>query len=104
MNLEEQIKLHKEISKQIEELEEKKKNLGMQILQQMKEKTLKIPGFLVRHCRRLSFNLSVEEARVYGAVKMEETVDKVKLKALYHEGHSINGIQEVNYIQISEAS
>lgn len=100
--LEEQIRQHKEISKQIEALEEKKKVLGAQILQQMKEKTLKLGGFVVRHCSRLSISLSIEEARGYDAVKMEETLDKVKLKALYNAGHPINGIQEIHYIQISE--
>lgn len=102
ISLEEQIRLHKELSKQIDELEEKKKILGAQILQQMTEKTLKVPGFVVRHCSRLSIGLTVEEARLYDAVKLEETVDKFKLKALYLQGHPIKGIHEVNYIQVTQ--
>lgn len=102
MNLEQQIKFHKELSKQIEELEEKKKALGAQIMQQMTDKILNIPGYMVRRCHRLSISLSVDEARNYGAVKIEEVVDKEKLKTLYHQGHPIKGINEVNYIQISE--
>lgn len=102
MNLEEQVKFHKEISKKIDELEEEKKRLGAQILQQMTAKTLKIPGFVVRHCSRLAISLTFDEAREYGAVKLEEMVDKAKLKALYQEGHPVKGVQEVNYIQVSE--
>lgn len=102
MNLEEQIRLHKQLSKQIDELEEKKKTLGAQILQQMTQKVLKVPGFIVKRCSRLSYSISVDEARQYDAVKIEETVDKMKLKTLYHQGQPIQGIQEINYIQISE--
>lgn len=102
MDLEEQIKLHKEISRQIASLEEKRKALGVSILQQMPGKVLNIGNFVVRHYNRLSISVSVEEARKYEAVKLEEVVDKAKLKALYNEGQPIEGISEINFIQISE--
>lgn len=101
LSLEEQIKLHKELSNKIDELEDQKKILGLLIMQSMGEKTLRIPGYVVRCMSRLSFKLSLEEARAYGAVKMEETVDKEKIKALCKDGRLINGVTESHYIQIS---
>ena len=82
MTLEHQIRLHKELSKKIEEMEEQKRQLGAAIMQQMQSKTLQIPGFIVRHCSRLSIKLTLEEARSFNAVKLEETVDKDTIKAL----------------------
>lgn len=102
MSLEDQIRLHKELSRKIEELEEQKKALGMTILQQMQgRKSLQLAGFLVRRFDRLSIKLSIEEARSLNAVKVEEAVDKDKIKALYHNGHPIKGVSEIQYIQIS---
>lgn len=101
MNLEEQIKLHKELSQKIEELEQQKKVLGSTILQQMQDKTLRVGGFLVRKYNRLSIKLTVEEARAFEATKMEEAVDKDKIKALYHKGNPIPGVTQIEYIQIS---
>ncbi len=104
MDLEDQIKLHKELSKKIEEMEDQKRVLGLAIMQQMQSKTLRIPGFLVRCCSRLSIKLSIEEARSLNAIKLEELIDKDKIKALYNSGQSINGVSEIHYIQISEQS
>ena len=104
MNLEDQIKLHKALSKKIEELEEEKRILGLAIMQQMQSKTLRIPGFVVRCCNRLSIKLSIEEARSLNAVKLEELVDKEKIKSIYNSGQSITGVSEIHYIQITEQS
>lgn len=103
MNLEEQIKLHKQLSKQIDELEEKKRALGLAIMQQMQNKTLRIAGFLVRKFSRLSIKTSLEDARILNAIKIEEMVDKDKIKALYNNGQPIGGISEIHYIQVSES-
>jgi len=100
-NLEDQIRLHKTISQKIEELEEQKKALSLKIMQQMQSKTLQLGGFLVRKISRIQINLSVEEARSLNAVIWEESVDKNKIKALYQGGQSIQGIKEIEYIQIS---
>lgn len=45
MNLEEQIRLHKEISQKIEELEEQKKALGQTIMQAMSSKSLQVDRY-----------------------------------------------------------
>lgn len=101
MNLEEKIKLHRDLSNKINEMEEQKKSLGLAIMQEMQSKTLRLGGCLVRCCSRLSIKLSIEEARSLNAVKLEETVDKDKIKTLYNQGLSINGVNEIHYIQIS---
>lgn len=101
MNIEDQIKLHKEISQKIEELEEQRKALGVEIMRKMPSKIFHIPGFIVRCCSRLSIKLSLDSARSLNAIKLEETVDKEKLKALYYSGQAIEGIREIQYIQIS---
>jgi len=104
MNFEEQIKRHKEISQKIEELEEEKKALSISIMEQMEGKSVQVADFLVKRFQRLSIKLSLEEARLHSATKMEETVDKDKLKLLYHQGFPIQGISEIHYIQISKLS
>lgn len=101
MNLQEQIKAHKEISRKIEQLELEKKALGIAIMQQMQGKSLKVADYLVKRFMRLSFKVSIEEARALNATKMEEIVDKDKLKVLYQHNPTIPGVSEVHYIQIS---
>ena len=102
MNLEEQIKTYRELGDKIEELELQRKALGVGILQQMQEKTLKLGGFVVRSCKRLSIKLSIEEARIFDATKMEEVVDKVRIKALYEQGEPVPGVSTIEYIQVSQ--
>lgn len=104
MTLQNQVELHKALSKKIEELEAQKKELGLAIMKQMTSKTVTLPGFVVRHCSRLSIKLTIDEARSLNAVKLEEAVDKDKLKALHNNGHHINGISEIHYIQISNTN
>lgn len=101
MNLEEQVRLHKELSKKIDELESQKKDLGIAILQQMSDKTLKFPGLIVRRIDRLSIKLTIEQARALNAIKLEESVDKDKIKVLYNSGQTIDGVCELQYIQIT---
>lgn len=101
MNLEEQIRLHKEISKQIEALEEQKKALGQSIMEAMAGKSLQMGRYVVKRHSRLSITTPLDQARSYHAVKLEEVVDKEKLKALFKSGQSIPGIKECDYIVIS---
>lgn len=101
MNLEEQSHLHKEISRKIEELEEKKKLLGQEILQAMTGKILQMGSYTVRRQSRLSIVTPLDQAREYNAVKLEEVVDKDKLKSLYKSGISIPGVKESEFIIVS---
>ena len=101
MNLEEQVKLYKDLCYKIEELEEQKKLLSLSIRQAMQGKALKLAGFQIRRCSRLSIQLTLEEARSLNAIKLEEVVDKDKIKALYKEGQAIKGVSEIEYIQVT---
>lgn len=100
-NLHEQIRKHKEISLKIEELEEHKKALGQLIMQAMHGKALTIGNFLVKRHSRVCISIKVDEARHYDAVKMEEAVDKDKIKALFNSGVAIPGVKESTYIVVS---
>ena len=101
MSLEEQIRQHKEISLKIEELEAQKKILSEQIMRAMTNKSMQLGSYVVRRCSRLSISCTIAEARTFQALKMEEVVDKDKLKELYKNGMPIPGIKEIEYIQIS---
>jgi hypothetical protein len=102
MNLEDQVALYKDLSKKIEGMEEQKRQLGAAIMQKMESKTLRVTGFVVRSCSRLSIKVPLDQARLLDAIKLEETVDKEKIKALYNSGKLIDGISEIHYIQVQE--
>lgn len=101
MTLEEQIRLHKEISLKLEELEEQKKALGLSILEAMQGKSLQMGFYLVKRYTRLSISMTLDQARLYNAVKMEEVVDKEKIKTLYKNGTPVPGVKECEYIVVS---
>ena len=101
MTLEDQIRLHKALTLQIEQLEVQRKQLGLSILQAMPNNSLQFGNFYIRRCSRLSIKLSLEEARALQATKLEETVDKDKIKTLHRSGQSIKGVYETEYISIT---
>ena len=101
MDLEEKIKIYMELGRKIEELEQQKKLLNLDILQQIPEKSIQTADSIVRKCKRLIIKTSLEEARLFEATKMTETVDKEKIKDLHQLGQSIPGLSEIQYIQIS---
>lgn len=102
MVLEEKIEVYKALRKEIEELEMKKKILGAEILSMMPSdtKTLIVASHVVKRYSRLSIRTSLENARLIGASKMEEVVDKDKIKDLFALGQSIPGVTEYKYIQV----
>lgn len=99
--MEELIRTYYEIMKQIDELEEKKRELSAAILKQMQAKSMRVAGYIARKYSRLSIKLTIEEARTLDAIKMQETVDKDKIKALYHLGQPVKGVFEVEYLRVS---
>jgi len=100
MDLEEQIKSYYEIGKKLDELQEQKKALSASIIEQMTDKSIKIGDYMVRRYRRLSIQLSIDEARSIDAVKMEEAIDRDKIKTLHQQGMPISGVSESYYIHI----
>jgi hypothetical protein len=101
MNLEEQVRLHKEISLKIDQLEEKKRSLSQSIMEAMEGKSLQLGRYLVRRYSRISISTTIDQARAFNAIKTEEVVDKEIIKALHKCGTPIPGIKEVEYIQIA---
>ena len=101
MALEEQIRVYWELGKKIESLEQERKALGSSIMQQMEGRTLKVSDFFVRRMGRFSIKLTLEEARTFDAIKIEETIDREKIKALYQSGQCVDGVSETEYIQVS---
>jgi len=101
--LEEKLKVYKELRQSIEELEERKKCLADEILQLLPKetKTVHVGEYQVRRMARLSIRTSLESARTLGAVKMEESVDKEKLKELLKLGVDVPDVSEIQYIQVS---
>lgn len=102
MNLQEQIKLHKSLSRQIEALEAQKKQLSASILGAMTDKSLQFGSYFVKRCSRLSIKLSLDQARELNAIKVQETVDRDKIKLLHRAGRPIPGVSETEFIQIFE--
>ena len=101
MSFEEEVQAYKALSLKIKELEEQKKALGELILQQMTIPKAVVCDLLVHRYDRLSFRTSIEEARELSATKMEEVLDKTKLKELYQLGHLIPGVNPYSYIAVT---
>jgi hypothetical protein len=103
MELEEKIARYKDLGQQIAELEMQKKTLVAEILQSIpkESKSIQVAGSNVKRVRRLSIRTSIEAAKLFEAVKMQEVVDKAKIKRLYEQGQAIPDVTEIDYIQVS---
>ena len=101
LSLEEQVRAHKELSLQISALEEKRKELGLLIMQQMPEKKVSLGDYVVRRHDRFTFKTPIEEARKLGATK--EVLDKEALKKLYESGQEISGVSHFSYISVQKS-
>jgi hypothetical protein len=99
--LEDLVRMHKEKSFKIQELELEKKALGVLILRQMTGKKLDVSDYTVRRYGKLSIKLTLEQARLYDAVKMEEIIDRDRIKELHEKGEKIEGVSEIEYITVS---
>lgn len=105
MELEEKVKAYKELVSKIEEFEEQKRLLSADILLLMpKEKnSIRLAGFQVRRIMRLSIKTSIEEAKLLGAVKLEEVIDKEMIKELFTTGHPVPNVSQIQFIQVSKS-
>ena len=100
--IEQKIYSFKDLSCQIDELEERRKALGVEILAAMEGKTLEVPGAVAKKCERLSIKTSIEDARPLGVTKMEEVLDREKIKKLHKEGATIPGVFVFQYVQVTK--
>lgn len=103
MELEHKIAKYKELGQQIAELEKQKKTVVAEILHCIPKemKSIQVAGNSVKRVRRLSIRTSLETAKLFEAVKMQEVVDKAKIKRLYEQGEAIPDVTEFEYIQVS---
>jgi len=102
MEIEELVTAYKEIAFKIEELEKAKKVLSQSIMKEMTTKTVQVGNYMVRRYSRLSVRVSLENARVLDAIKIEETVDKDRIKEIYQQGQPIEGVSEIQYVTVSK--
>jgi hypothetical protein len=103
MTLEEKIAAYKVFGKKIEELEKQKKLLAAEILQSIPKEmnSIDVERYRVRRVSRLSIRTSLESAKLLNAIKMQEVVDKEKIKKLYEQGQEVPDVSEIHYIHVS---
>jgi hypothetical protein len=100
--LEEKVRAYKELGKKIEELEAQKKAIVDQILHILPKETknVQIAEYQVKRISRLSIKTSLENAKLLGAVKTQEVIDRAKIKDLYEQGLSVPDVTEIQFIQV----
>lgn len=100
--LEKKLGRYRYLSDQIRLLEQEKKELSQELLQNYPAPTAKFhtPQFSVSRHSRISITTTVEHARDFHATKIEEIVDKEKLKSLHLQGLLIPGITVSEYLLV----
>jgi hypothetical protein len=101
LQLAEKIAAYKKLIQQIEVLEEAKKQIAKEIIAEMPDKRFETPEYKVTRYQRLSILTTLEQARFFNATKMEEQIDKEKIKQLFHSGTPIEGVEEHSYLMVS---
>jgi hypothetical protein len=106
MTIEDKVKEYKELIRRIEELEEQKRGISAEILQLMPYETrsLQVGEYIVRSHNRLSIKISLHNAKNLGAVKLQEVVDKEKIKELFETGLPIPDVKPIQFISVSKIS
>jgi hypothetical protein len=104
MLIEDLVKEYKELSAQITALEEKRKAIGKKILPLMPAKKYQVDQWVVRIQSRLSIKTTIEEAKQLGLSKLEEVVDKDKIKELVALGHAIPNVSMFEYVTVSSSA
>ncbi len=103
--LEDKVNAYKELGSRIEELTAQKKKLTQEILELIpkEEDIIDISQYRVKRMVLFSIKTSLETARTFGAVKMEEIVDKKEIKKLLAQGVFIPDVTETHFIQVSKS-
>lgn len=101
MDLSEKVAAYKRLISQIETLEEEKRNIAAQIIEEMPGSKFETAEFKATRYQRLSIRLSLEKARELQATKMEELVDKEKIKKMFHSGATMEGVEMRSYLLVS---
>ena len=101
MDLIEKIVAYKQLVQQIEILKEEKRRVSSEIIAEMPDKKFETAEFKAIRYQRLSIHLPLESARQLEATKMEEQIDKEKIKNLFHSGVAIEGVEMRTYLLVS---
>lgn len=102
-SLEALLRAYKEISEQIRQLERQKAEMSRALLNSFPTELKKYstPQFRVFRQKRLNIKTTLEEARLYNAVKLQEVVDKDRLRSLCLLGEEIPGISYSEYVLVN---
>lgn len=101
MDLAEKIATYKQLIRQIGILEEEKRKISQEIIAEMPEKRFESAEFKAIRYQRLSIRPPLELARLLHATRMEEQVDKEKIKQIFHSGVHIEGVEMRSYLLVS---
>ena len=103
MTLEDKIRRYKEIGQTIENLEAQKKSLVQEILALLPPDapSLDVAEYRVRRAGKFIIKTSLETARTFDCVRLEETVDKTKIKRLIEQGQYIPDVTQIHFIQVT---
>ncbi|HEY2810066.1 MAG TPA: hypothetical protein VGJ00_01560 [Rhabdochlamydiaceae bacterium] len=101
MGLAEKIATYKQLIRQIEQLEEEKRKISQEIIAEMPDKRFETAEFRAICYQRLSIRPSLDLARHLNATKMEEQIDKEKIKQIFHSGVPIEGVEMRSYLLVS---
>lgn len=103
MDVEKKVKAYHEITREIARLEARKKELSIEILTLLPEdkKSLPFGEYIVKKFQTFSIKTTLENARLFDAVKTEEVVDRAKIKSLFRQGCKIPDVTANYYIQVT---
>lgn len=103
-SLEEKVLAYKELRAKISALEEERQKVYQEILAAFPENELIIEAenFRIKKHTRLTIRTTVEEARAFNATKVDEIVDKDKIKKLVFSGTFVPNVTEASYFFIHD--
>ncbi|MEN9343400.1 MAG: hypothetical protein RLZZ453_187 [Chlamydiota bacterium] len=106
MSLEENIIKYKQLQEAIKKLEEEKQNVYKEILQAFPpdEKEIFSENYQVKKHLRVTIRTTLEEARSFQATKIEEVIDKQKIKEYIRQGIAIPNVTETGYFFVHPRS
>ena len=106
MEFDEKVKVCKELSLEIARLDEKRRALSKEIFAEMPKELNAVDSgdYRIRKCKRIVIKTTIDEAREFDAVSVQEVVNKDRLKRLHTMGHLVPNITQYDYIAIVDQS
>lgn len=101
MDLAEKIATYKKYIREIDALEEAKREIAKEIIAEMPDKKFETDQYKAIRYSRLSIKTTLEHARLFDATKMEELIDKAKIKEIYNSGVPVEGVEMQSYLMVS---